>query len=147
MGNVFGSPRMAPVLAVVLGLLALGASLADIPPAIALRQTGPGGPVAFTLITLAVAVPGTAVGVLLAARRPRNPIGWLLLTLLLLGANPADGYAIVDYRMHHGTLPLGWVAVVFLEASRLFRCSRRSCSGCSPTGGCRRAAGGGRLGR
>jgi hypothetical protein len=113
-GNVFGSPRMAPVLAVVLGLLALGASLADIPPAIALRQTGPGGPVAFTLITLAVAVPGTAVGVLLAARRPRNPIGWLLLTLLLLGANPADGYAIVDYRMHHGTLPLGWVAVVFL---------------------------------
>ena len=114
MGNVFGWPRMAPVLAVVLGLLALGASLADIPPAIALRQTGPGGPVAFTLITLAVAVPGTAVGVLLAARRPRNPIGWLLLALLLLGADPASEYAILDYRMHHGTLALGWVAVVFL---------------------------------
>jgi hypothetical protein len=113
-GNVFGSPRMAPVLAVVLGLLALGASLADIPPAIALRQTGPGGPAAYTLITLAVAVPGTAVGFLLAARRPRNPIGWLLLVLLLLAADPADGYAILDYRMHHGTLPLGWVAVVFL---------------------------------
>ena len=114
MGNVFGSPRMAPVLAVILGLLALGASLADIPPAIALRQTGPGGPVAFTLITLAFAVPGTAMGTLLAARRPRNPIGWLLLALLLLAADPADGYAILDYRMHHGTLPLGGVAVLFL---------------------------------
>jgi len=113
-GNVFGSPRMAPVLAVVLGLLTLGASLANIPPAIALRQTGPGGPVAFALITLAVAVPGTAVGVVLAARRPRNPIGWLLLALLLLAANPADEYAVLDYRMHHGTLPLGWMAVVFL---------------------------------
>ena len=105
---------MAPLLAVILGLLALGASLANVPPAIALHQTGPGGPVAYTLITLAVAVPGTAVGVLLAARRPRNPIGWLLLALLLLTADPASDYAILDYRLHHGTLPLGWVAVVLL---------------------------------
>jgi hypothetical protein len=105
---------MAPVLAVVLGLLTLGASLAGVPPAIALHQTGPGGPVAYTLLTLAVAVPGTAVGVVLAARRPHNPIGWLLLALLLLTADPASDYAIVDYRLHHGTLPLGWVAVVLL---------------------------------
>jgi len=112
--NVFRSLRMAPVLAVVLGLLALGASLAGVPPAIALHQTGPGGPVAYTLLTLAVAVPGTAVGVVLAARRPRNAIGWLLLALLLLTADPASAYAILDYRLHHGTLPLGWVAVVLL---------------------------------
>jgi hypothetical protein len=70
--------------------------------------------VAYTLLTLAVAVPGTAVGVVLAARRPHNPIGWLLLALLLLTADPASDYAIVDYRLHHGTLPLGWVAVVLL---------------------------------
>jgi hypothetical protein len=43
-----------------------------------------------------------------------NPIGWLLLTVLLLTADPADAYAIVDYRLHHGSLPLGWVAVLFL---------------------------------
>jgi hypothetical protein len=116
-GKVVGSARVAPVLAVVFGLLALGASLAGIPPAIALHQTGPGGPLADTLITLAVAVPATAVGVLLAARRPRNPIGWLLLALLLLTADPAGGYAIVDYRMHHGSLPLGWVSVLFLGTS------------------------------
>jgi hypothetical protein len=108
---------MAPVLAVVLGLLALGASLADVPLAIARHQTGPGGPVVYTLITLAVAVPGTAMGVSLAARRPRNPIGWLLLALLLLAANPASDYAILDYRLHHGTLPLGWAAVLFLASS------------------------------
>jgi hypothetical protein len=105
---------MASVLAVVLGLLALGASLADVPPAIALHQTGPGGPAAYTLLTLAVAVPGTAVGMVLAARRPHNPIGWLLLALLLLTADPASDYAVLDYRLHHGSLPLGWVAVVLL---------------------------------
>jgi len=48
-------------------------------------------------------------------RRPGNPIGWLLLTLLLLTADPAAGYAILDYRHHHGTLPLGWVALMFLN--------------------------------
>jgi len=42
--------------------------------------------VAYTLLTLAVAAPGTAVGVVLAARRPHNPIGWLLLALLVLTA-------------------------------------------------------------
>jgi hypothetical protein len=105
---------VAPILAVTLGLLAMGASLANVPPAIALHQTGPGGPVAYTLILLAVLLPGTAVGVLLAARRPGNPIGWLLLTMLLLAANPASLYAILDYRMHDGTLPAGWVAVALL---------------------------------
>jgi hypothetical protein len=108
------SRRVAPVLAVILGLLALGASLASVQGAVSTHQTGPGGPAAGWLVTSAVALPATAVGVLLAARRPRNPIGWILLTLLLLAADPADDYAILDYRMHHGTLPLGWVAVVFL---------------------------------
>lgn len=52
------------------------------------------------------------VGTLLAARRPRNPIGWLLLAFILAAANPEDLYVYLDYRMHHGTLPLGGVAVV-----------------------------------
>ncbi|HME65238.1 MAG TPA: hypothetical protein VKG61_10135 [Streptosporangiaceae bacterium] len=114
MSEVFGWRRVPPFLAVALGLLALGACLADVVSSTALHQSGPGGPAAEWLITSAVALPGTAVGVLLAARRPANPIGWLLLTLLLLTANPADDYANVDYRLHHGSLPLGWVAVLFL---------------------------------
>jgi hypothetical protein len=106
--------RVVPVLAVALGLLALGISLASVPPAVELHQTGPGGPVAYTLILVAVVVPEAAVGVLLAARRPDNPIGWLLLTLLLLTGNPADEYAAVAYREHHGAPPAGWVAVLLL---------------------------------
>jgi hypothetical protein len=113
--EALGSRRVAPVLAVGLGLVALGACVADVAVPEALRQpAGPGGWVADWVVTSAVALAGTALGTLLAARRPGNPIGWLLLILLLLTASPADGYAIVDYRTHHGTLPLGWVAVLFI---------------------------------
>ena len=66
MGKAFGSPRMAPVLAVVLGLLALGASLADVPLAIARHQTGPGGPVVYTLVERARLV-------FLVEARPNDP--------------------------------------------------------------------------
>ena len=116
MGEVSRLRRVPPVLAVMLGLLALGAVLVDLVGSTVLHRAAPGGPVVNWLITLAVTLPCTAVGVLLAARRPANPIGWLLLTLLLLTADPADVYAILDYRLHHGTLPLGWVAVLFLGA-------------------------------
>lgn len=40
------------------------------------------------------------------------PIGWVLLTILLLGNSPVWQYCVLDYRMHHGTLPFGWAAVV-----------------------------------
>jgi hypothetical protein len=56
------------------------------------------------------------IGALLAARRPRNPIGWILLTFYLLAENPAGDYAIIDYRLHHGSLPFGSVAVVVLAS-------------------------------
>ena len=114
MGEVGRWRRVPPALAVALGLLALGAVLVDLVGPTVLHQAEPGGSVADWLITLAVTLPCTAVGILLAARRPANPIGWLLLTLLLLTADPTDVYAILDYRLHHGTLPLGWVAVLFL---------------------------------
>jgi hypothetical protein len=55
-----------------------------------------------------------AVGFLVAWRRPDNRLGWLLLGavgfLVLSGA--AGSYAVLDYRQHHGSLPLGWVAVL-----------------------------------
>src|ERR1700761_5874810 len=114
MGEVGRWRRVPPALAVALGLLALGAVLVDLVGPMVLHQAVPGDSVATWLITLAVTLPCTAVGVLLAARRPANPIGWLLLTLLLLTAEPTDVYAILDYRLHHGTLPLGWVTVLFL---------------------------------
>jgi hypothetical protein len=55
-----------------------------------------------------------------AARRPGNPIGWLLLAVFLLGGAPVADYAYLDYGMHHGTLPLGRVAVALAVAWPVF---------------------------
>src|SRR5271169_843182 len=56
----------------------------------------------------------------LAARQPRNPIGWILLAIIILELSPTSQYLILDYRMHHGTLPLGWAAVVLQECWPMF---------------------------
>ena len=101
------------------GVLTLAAGLASVPLDEIARQPGPKGPLNFALVA-AVMVPSVAVGTLLAARRPRNPIGWLLLAIFLLSVAPAGDYAIIDYRMHHGTLPLGPVAVVLLTSFPLW---------------------------
>jgi MFS family permease len=56
-----------------------------------------------------------AIGTLVAVRRPRNPMGWLMLGAGFCFATNAvgTGYAIVDYHLHHGGLPLGRVAIAF----------------------------------
>jgi hypothetical protein len=112
--------RMAAVAAVVFGVLTLAVGLASVPIDDLLHQTGPGGPVADWLATAVPMVSAAAVGTLVAARRPSNPIGWMLLAIFLFAAAPTGGYAILDYRMHHGTLPFGWVAVVFHVAWPMF---------------------------
>jgi len=112
--TVLRARRAAPVAAVALGVLTLGAGLATVPLDRLAHQPG-SGPVNW-LLTVLVLVPGVMVGTVLAARRPRNPIGWMLLTFYLLAANPASDYAIIDYRMDHGSLPLGSVAVVVLAS-------------------------------
>jgi hypothetical protein len=112
-GTIVQARWVAPVAAVALGVLTLGFCLAAVPLNGVIHQNGPGGPVADWLSTATVVVPVAVVGVLLAARRPRNPIGWILLAILVIGLNPLGQYAVLDYRMHHGTLPFGWVAVVF----------------------------------
>jgi hypothetical protein len=54
------------------------------------------------------------VGFVVARRQPASPIGWLLLGWALV--TPVVGvallYAVLDYRIHHGTLPFGPVAVL-----------------------------------
>jgi hypothetical protein len=54
-----------------------------------------------------------SVGVLVARRQPRNPEGWLLLGLAvwLLTVFDSGLYAVLDYRVHQGRLPLGETAV------------------------------------
>ena len=123
MSKIFGSSwlrRAAPVAAVALGVITLGIGMAEVPLDSLAHQAGTGGALADTLTTTVAILPATAVATLLAARRPRNPIGWLLLAILIVGFNPSSQYIILDYRMHHGTLPLGWVAVVLQECWPLF---------------------------
>jgi hypothetical protein len=56
----------------------------------------------------------TAVGVVVARREPRNPMGWLLIgvALAIEMLNVGTNYAYLDYTVHHGTLPLGEAAAL-----------------------------------
>ena len=67
---------------------------------------------------LAIFVPSAAVGLLLACRRPDNPIGWLLLAGVGAGIVGTDAgyYAWAVYGVGHRGVPLGAVAVVLGES-------------------------------
>ena len=58
--------------------------------------------------------PFGVVGFVVAWRKPRNPLGWCLLGMAVAAVFSDDGslYAIAAYRVRHGTLPLGWVAML-----------------------------------
>jgi hypothetical protein len=63
----------------------------------------------------AVLIPGFGlVGLVVARRQPRNPIGWCLLgsALFLSVDDTASSYSVLDYHLHHGGLALGPVAVL-----------------------------------
>ena len=55
-----------------------------------------------------------AVGLVVAWRKPGNPLGWIFLLVGLFSALAEDAsfYMVADYRLHHGTLPFGWAAVL-----------------------------------
>ena len=114
-GTKAWSRRVAPGAAVAFGALTLGAGLATVPLGRLAHLPEPHGPLSWLFLVLFL-TPGVMVGTLLAARRPRNPLGWMLLAFYLLAQNPAGDYAIIDYRLHHGHLPLGSVAVVVLAS-------------------------------
>ncbi len=70
-------------------------------------------------------IPFAAVGALVASRQPRNPIGWLLLTIALSATLGLDTgfYAVRAYHIDHHGLPLsrlavfltqGWVSMLIL---------------------------------
>jgi hypothetical protein len=97
--------------ALVAGGVTLALMIADVPLAGLARQSldASGGslPVWFSA---AFAV----VGWLVAWRKPGNPLGWILLTTAAFGALSEDAsyYTVADYRLHHGGLPLGPVALL-----------------------------------
>jgi hypothetical protein len=68
------------------------------------------------LVALVIGVPCAGVGVVVARRQPRNPIGWLFLVIaacLILGTDGSD-YALLAYRPGRH-FPLGPAALVLGE--------------------------------
>src|SRR6201989_2800361 len=112
--------RAAQVAAVLLGLAMLAMCVATVWLYALPHFPGTGGPLVDSLAVAAAGIPAASVATLLAARRPGNPIGWLLFGVLFAGYSPSNQYDILAYRTHPGTLPLGWVSVVFEELWALF---------------------------
>ena len=77
MSTIARAPR-ASLAAVALGALALGLGLASVPLGLLAGQ-----PVDRVVVEAVGVVPTAVVATVLAARRPRNPIGWILLGLSL----------------------------------------------------------------
>ena len=70
----------------------------------------------YLLQPLMIAIPSAAVGVLVARREPRNPIGWLLLgiaTAVLLSTG-AGAYSLLVYRLGRD-LPLGTLGLMLYQ--------------------------------
>jgi hypothetical protein len=102
---------VSPVSAAVLGGLLLALIAVDVPLSRLAHQSvnASGG-------SVPVWISGAAgvVGFMVAWRRPGNPLGWIFLLQAFFGTLSQDAsfYTVADYRLHHGGLPLGWVAVL-----------------------------------
>jgi hypothetical protein len=101
----------SPATALIVGALVLVLAVLNVPLARLAHQSlnASGGSTPFWF-----SVAGGAVGFVVASRSPRNPLGWLLLAGATFGVLSQDAsfYVVADYRLRHGGLPLGWVAVL-----------------------------------
>jgi hypothetical protein len=103
--------RLASPAAAVLGGLVLALMIAELPFAgVAHQSVNSGGGSVPVWFSAAFAV----VGFVVAWRKPRNPLGWIILGVAGFFALSEDAsfYAVASYRLHHGGLPLGWVALL-----------------------------------
>ena len=100
-----------------LGALGVLAPFGSIPVMVLIRQTSFADSTS-TATYMVFAIVFAAVGMVVARREPRNPIGWLLLfaSLAVTAGSIAPGYADLDYVIDHGSLPLGPVAVLLGQA-------------------------------
>ncbi|HEY6279146.1 MAG TPA: hypothetical protein VIX86_22770 [Streptosporangiaceae bacterium] len=103
--SVAGRPRLAsPATAALLAGLAAGLLLALVVLTIATRDLAVSADGAGAVIALSFG----AVGLVVARRQPGNPLGWIMLGTALASALGADAelYAVLNFRIHHGSLPL-----------------------------------------
>jgi hypothetical protein len=118
--SILDRRRAAQLAAVTLGLAVLAMCVATVWLDWLTHYPGTGGPLVDSLAVGAAGIPAASVATLLAARRPGNPIGWLLFGVLFTGASPSNQYIILAYRLHPGTMPFGWVAVVLQQTWPMF---------------------------
>jgi hypothetical protein len=101
----------SPVTALVLGGFVLALMIADVPLADVAHQSldASGGS-----LPVWISAPFAAVGFIVAWRKPGNPLGWIILgtAIFLALSEDASYYAVADYRLRHGGLPLGWLALL-----------------------------------
>ena len=104
-------PLARPGTAWVLGGLLLALAIVDVPLSRLAHQSlnASGGSV-----PVWVSAAYGLVGVVVAWRKPGNPLGWVFLFAGLFTALSEDAsfYMVADYRLRHGSLPLGWAAVL-----------------------------------
>jgi hypothetical protein len=102
---------VSPMGALVLGGLMLALTIADVPLAgLAHRGLDASG----ASVPVWISAGSAVVGFVVAWRRPRNPLGWVILAMAVFAALSEDAsyYTVADYRLRHGGLPLGWVALL-----------------------------------
>jgi hypothetical protein len=100
----------SPTTAVALGVLTLLLEALDVPLESRIHALSFGN----YGFELAFVVPFMLVGVVVARREPRNPIGWLLLAVALVEviSSVASDYAVFVYHFGHRGWPLGPLAVL-----------------------------------
>jgi hypothetical protein len=107
-----GRFRLAsPAAALILGGLVLVLMIAEVPLAgLAHQSVNSSGGSVPVWFSAAFGV----VGFVVAWRKPGNPLGWVILTVAGYFALSEDAsfYVVASYRLHHGGLPLGWVALL-----------------------------------
>jgi hypothetical protein len=106
--------------ALALGVLVLAMSAGMVVLDSLISAAGTGGPTIEALYVAAALVPATTVSIVLAIRRPGNPIGWLLFAILFVGVSPGAQYDVWVFRLHHGSQLLGRAALVLQESWPLF---------------------------
>ena len=100
----------APAACAVIGVVVLALFIAAMPLAGLAHQSLNASSAS---LPVWVTAPFAVVGLVLAWRRPANPVGWIMLAgaFFLALSEDASYYAVADYGLRHGDLPLGGVAL------------------------------------
>jgi hypothetical protein len=100
----------SPTTALAVGGLLLALLIADVPLAGLAHQSVNASNGS---LPVWISAPFAVLGFVVAWRKPGNPLGWVILAMAGFFALSEDAsfYLVADYRLHHGGLPLGWVAL------------------------------------